>query len=157
MLKLEIGKYYKDRIGEVFGPLVKSSDHLYPFLDKDSGAKWTEEGNYYTSETDNADLVEEVNADGSDIVMRGYHLTPVQKGVYGELSKLQEEVAEIADAEAQGNLIMLLNEASDLYGALEEYVSRKTDGRVNMNDLKIMSDATKRAFAAGRRINSDAK
>ena len=40
-------------------------------------------------------------------------------------------------------------EASDLYGALEAYA--ETTLGVSMEDLKQMSDVTKRAFMNGRR------
>ena len=78
----------------------------------------------------------------------GYHLTHIEKGVYGELSKIQEELDEAKDALQQGSEIMLLVELSDLYGALEEVVVRRG---LTMEDLKTFSDITKRAFVNGVR------
>lgn len=77
-----------------------------------------------------------------------YHLVPIKKGVLGEASKIQEELDELMDAEVQENKILALVELSDLYGALEAMAI--TYG-VTMDDLKKMSDATKRAFMSGSR------
>lgn len=83
-----------------------------------------------------------------------YHLTEIAKGVLGELSKIQEELDEVKDAEKQQNKIMIGCELSDLYGAIEAYAS-KFD--LTMEDLKIMSEATKRAFKTGRRVSDEVK
>ena len=80
----------------------------------------------------------------------GYHLTKIVKGVYGELSKVREELDELVDGESQGNRIIALNEASDLIGALEGWLENYHPG-VTLDDLRKMSDATKRAFENGRR------
>ena len=80
----------------------------------------------------------------------GYHLTPIPKGQVGELSKILEELHEAMDAEAQGSKIMLLVELSDLYGALQLYLS-KYFPNMTMQDLKAMSEITQRAFIAGHR------
>lgn len=80
--------------------------------------------------------------------MAGYHLTDIPKGKLGELSKLEEELAEIRDAEEQGSKIMVQVELADLYGAMEEYAA--TYG-LTMDDLKNFSDITKRAFKSGAR------
>lgn len=78
----------------------------------------------------------------------GYHTKKIQKGVLGQISKVQEEVDEFLDAQEQGNKIMMLCELSDIYGALESLA--EANG-VTLTDLKIMSDATKRAFENGHR------
>lgn len=78
----------------------------------------------------------------------GYHITKINKGVLGELSKIQEELDEVKDAEGQNNKIMVGCELADLYGAIELYASKYS---LTMDDLKVMSDATKRAFKSGRR------
>ena len=49
----------------------------------------------------------------------GYHKRKIEKGVYGELSKIQEELDEAFDAEEQGQELMLLIELSDMIGAIE--------------------------------------
>jgi hypothetical protein len=74
----------------------------------------------------------------------GYHKKEITKGVYGEFSKVQEEVEEYLDAKEQGIILMEMQELSDIYGALESY-------SLTMEDLKKMSDATYRAFKTGKR------
>lgn len=78
----------------------------------------------------------------------GYHLTDIKKGFLGEISKIEEELAELKDAEIQGSKIMMMVELSDLYGAIEEYCAKYN---ITMEDLKTFSDITKRAFRNGRR------
>ena len=78
----------------------------------------------------------------------GYHVRKIEKGVVGQLSKIKEELDEAMDANEQENKIMELTELSDIYGALEARV--QTLG-FQMEDLKKMSDVTKRAFFSGRR------
>lgn len=80
----------------------------------------------------------------------GYHLAEIPKGVLGEVSKIVEEAAELADANAQGSLVMCLVEAADLYGALEAYLE-KHHPEIGMSDLAIFSHITKRAFQNGHR------
>ena len=82
-----------------------------------------------------------------------YHLEPIPKGVFGEVSKIEEELLELKDAIKQENKIMIGCELSDLYGAMREY-AKKQD--LSMKDLEIMADATKRAFDAGYRGDSPA-
>jgi len=69
-------------------------------------------------------------------------------GPYGEASKIQEELDELVDAEAQQNKILAMVELSDLYGALEAVTVRYG---LSMDDLKAMSHATARAFQDGSR------
>ena len=78
----------------------------------------------------------------------GYHITKITKGTYGQISKVQEELDEFLDAKKQGIVIMEMLELSDIYGALESVT--ETYG-INMEDLKRMSDVTKRAFKSGKR------
>lgn len=80
----------------------------------------------------------------------GYHLKPIAKGELGELSKLDEELAELHDAAAQGVKIMELVELSDLYGAMRLYLERHHPG-TTMADLEKMNDVTRRAFLNGHR------
>ncbi len=79
----------------------------------------------------------------------GYHLSYIPKGVLGEFSKIEEEFHEVKDSIKQNSKIMELVELSDLYGAIESYVIIKYN--LNMVDLQIMSDITKRAFKNGHR------
>lgn len=79
----------------------------------------------------------------------GYHITKIDKGILGEFSKIREELEEALDAQVQNCVIMELVELSDMYGAIEAYIQKRYN--ITMNDLKIMSDITKRAFKNGRR------
>lgn len=79
----------------------------------------------------------------------GYHKRAiVVGGIYGEVSKIEEELDELKEAFEQDNKILALCELSDLYGAMEA-VAEKLG--VNMEDIKKMSAATKRAFQSGAR------
>lgn len=80
--------------------------------------------------------------------MPGYHTREIPKGKIGQSSKIREELEELEDAVDQGCKILVACELSDLYGALEE-MARKWS--FTMNDLKAMSDLTKRAFRDGTR------
>jgi NTP pyrophosphatase (non-canonical NTP hydrolase) len=77
-----------------------------------------------------------------------YHLSQIKKGILGESSKIQEELDELIDAEKQEAKIMIAVELSDLYGAIELYAEKFN---LSMEDLKKMSDITKRAFKSGHR------
>lgn len=79
----------------------------------------------------------------------GYHLKEIERGSFGDFSKIREELEEAEDAIEQKSVIMELVELSDLYGALQEYIRKQHN--LSMEDLKIMSDITQRAFRNGRR------
>lgn len=80
----------------------------------------------------------------------GYHLRPIRKGELGELSKLEEELAELQDAAAQGCRVMELVELADLFGAMRLYLEKHHAG-YTMADLEKMSEVTRRAFLNGHR------
>ena len=80
--------------------------------------------------------------------MSGYHKNKIVKGVYGDISKVQEEIDEYVDAKEQGVTIMETLELSDIYGALEAVADKY---KLSMLDLKKMSDLTKDAFKSGKR------
>ena len=80
----------------------------------------------------------------------GYHLSPIPKGTYGDLDKVYEEVAELKDAEAQGNRLMVLMELSDMMGAVRGFLEQHHP-EMSLTDLIIMADATRRAFVTGAR------
>lgn len=82
------------------------------------------------------------------MIKPGYHLAPMMKGVLGESSKIREELIELEDAEMQESKIMALVELSDLYGAVEAYAERRG---FKIEDVKKMSDITRRAFRNGVR------
>lgn len=58
------------------------------------------------------------------IIVSHFHKTEITRGVYGELSKVQEELDEAVDAEAQGQDLMLLVELSDIVGAVAGVASK---------------------------------
>lgn len=80
----------------------------------------------------------------------GYHIVQIEKGEIGEISKIQEEVYELADAHEQQSKIMELVELSDLVGAIKLYLRRHHPG-ITMHDLDIMATITERAFVNGKR------
>jgi hypothetical protein len=64
--------------------------------------------------------------------MAGYHLTEIKRGEYGELSKVAEEVLEAIDAQDQANPVMVLIELSDAIGAIEGYLDKHFDRKINL-------------------------
>jgi hypothetical protein len=78
-----------------------------------------------------------------------YHKREIEKGVYGQFSKIREEFQELDDAHEQDARILELCELADLYGAIEGYVEVKFGFK--MADVKAMSDLTKSAFREGTR------
>lgn len=79
----------------------------------------------------------------------GYHIAEIPRGYYGYFSKITEEYLEAKDAYDQDNSIMLLQELSDLCGAIEAFSLQKYN--ISLDQLLKMKDATKRAFEAGER------
>lgn len=80
----------------------------------------------------------------------GYHKTKIERGEFGELSKIREEFEELLDANAQSAKIMVLCELSDLIGAIEGYLKKYHPG-FTMADLTQMSALTQSAFLDGSR------
>ncbi len=80
----------------------------------------------------------------------GYHLKEPPRGEFGELSKIHEEAAELKDADEQGATLMVLQELSDLIGAIEGYLA-KHHPTITLVDLIVMKDITARAFNDGTR------
>lgn len=81
--------------------------------------------------------------------MAGYHLREIERGIFGEVSKIKEEFEEFLDALEQENKVMALVELSDLLGAIEGYTTKNFNLR--LNDLLVMKNATQRAFVSGAR------
>ena len=79
----------------------------------------------------------------------GYHTRKIERGVFGETSKIREEYEEFCDASEQGNTVMKLVELCDLIGAIEAYTMKKHN--ISLNELLKMKDATKSAFEEGER------
>ncbi len=80
----------------------------------------------------------------------GYHLTAIPRGVYGESSKILEEVLELQDAEKQGARIMALHELSDIIGSVVGYLNNHYPD-MKFEDLVKMTNITTRAFESGAR------
>lgn len=80
---------------------------------------------------------------------RGYHVSDIPRGEFGQLSKITEEYLELVDANTQGVRIMEVNELADLLGAVEAYAS--TLG-FTLSDLIAMKERTASAFASGDRV-----
>lgn len=85
--------------------------------------------------------------------MAGYHLADIPRGQFGEVSKIVEEALELQDATAQGVRVMELVEASDLVGALMEWLRRRHP-HLTIMDLISMALVTHRAFENGHRSAS---
>jgi len=83
-------------------------------------------------------------------IPNGYHRATIAKGTFGQSSKILEETLELIDAEKQANKIMGLVELSDLYGAIQGYMEANHP-LLSMEDLRIMSETTQRAFRHGKR------
>ena len=104
----------------------------------------------------------------------GYHLREIPKGVLGEWSKVEEELAEFEDAKEQGSKILMLVELSDIWGALVAYTlkhnsekdwyqksdnaskfvideARNLDTRIE--EIIKFSRITERAFMSGERTS----
>lgn len=90
------------------------------------------------------------NLDSEPDFVPGYHVTPIEKGELGELSKVREELDEALDAEMQGIKVMVLVELSDMIGAVECYLKRHHPA-TSLDDLLKMKDASHRAWQNGKR------
>ena len=80
----------------------------------------------------------------------GYHKSLIERGKYGDASKVIEECMEFKDAVEQGCKLLQLIELSDLLGAVEGYL-KKHHPTMTMSDLHQMSQLTKSAFEEGSR------
>jgi hypothetical protein len=80
----------------------------------------------------------------------GYHTREIDKGEYGEVSKIREEWEEFLDAHQQGARVLELCELADMYGAMAGYVEKHFPG-TTMFDVILMADMTRSAFKEGSR------
>lgn len=79
----------------------------------------------------------------------GYHLRKIEtEGVFGQASKIREELEELEEALEQSNKILALCELADLFGAIEGVANSLG---VTIKDVADMAQATKRAFQDGTR------
>ena len=51
----------------------------------------------------------------------GYHVKQIQRGIYGQISKIIEEAEELKDAAEQGVKLLVHQELADLYGAIDAF------------------------------------
>lgn len=79
----------------------------------------------------------------------GYHKKEIAKGIFGDFSKIQEEIEELLDAHEQGATIMELCEMSDLIGAMAGYAKKYHN--ITLEDLITMHTLTSAAFKDGSR------
>lgn len=84
----------------------------------------------------------------------GYHTKKIERGEFGEVSKIQEELEELIDALDQNNKIMALCELADMYGAMNGFLQKHFDD-ITIEDIAVMAEATKRAFEDGDRLPKD--
>lgn len=78
-----------------------------------------------------------------------YHKNVIEKGILGEISKIQEEYDELYDAYLQEDKILQICELTDLIGAIESFAENKFG--LTISDLKKFSDKTKSAFIEFKR------
>lgn len=81
--------------------------------------------------------------------MSPYHLVEIPKGVYGEFSKIEEEVAELVDAHGQENPVLELCEIADLLGAIDAYTQKYFN--LSISDIAKMTELNRKAFQSGYR------
>ncbi len=77
-----------------------------------------------------------------------FHKKHINKGVIGEFSKVREEFEELEDAFEQKDMILMMVELADLYGAIEEFAGEKFG--ITMSDIKSFSDKTKSMYVDGK-------
>lgn len=80
----------------------------------------------------------------------GYHLARIERGVFGEPSKIREELCEFEDALHQGVMVMAIVELADLVGAIGGWLA-KHHPSLTVHDLMDMAEINKRVFENGYR------
>lgn len=81
---------------------------------------------------------------------KGYHKLKIHKHSVTSPFKILEEFLEYIDAVSTNNRIMAVQELADLYGCIENEAIKH---KLSMNDLKVMSDLTKKVFSDGTRTS----
>lgn len=68
-IKLEVGKYYLNRLGNKRGPILRNeTNSIYKFIDKNTGASFTSNGHWHSSTNFSLlDLIIECSPDGTPI------------------------------------------------------------------------------------------
>lgn len=80
----------------------------------------------------------------------GYHFNDIKRGVFGQPSKIREELEEFEDALLQKNPVMAIQELSDIVGAIEGWLD-ENHPTIHLEHLIEMAHATRRAFQDGTR------
>ena len=78
----------------------------------------------------------------------GYHKSIIPEGKFGQFSKIKEEFLEAEDAFENDNPVMLLQELSDLIGAIEGFAKKYN---ISLANLITMKNTTERVFLDGTR------
>lgn len=81
--------------------------------------------------------------------MSPYHTREIPRGVFGDASKILEEIEEFTDALEQENPVLQLCELADVIGAIEGFVVYKFN--ITLDDLIKMKNLNKKAFENGYR------
>ena len=94
-------------------------------------------------------VLEQANAVKVEQGISPYHTRYIAKGVYGESTKILEEIEEFKDALVQQNPVLALCELSDVLGAIGGYVEKNYN--ITLQDLVKMSALNRKAFESGTR------
>ncbi len=76
------------------------------------------------------------------------HIKTIEKGEFGQLYKIYEEIEDLKAAEDQGAVLMILQKLSDLMGSVDGYL-KNHHPTINFNDLLVMKNITTRSFSSG--------
>lgn len=79
-LKLEVGKRYVRRNGEVSGVIDRGGSSIYPFYDPSARETYNEDGRYYSKEKSERDFISE-------------YIEPQAEPVTEDLTRLRDEFA----------------------------------------------------------------
>lgn len=84
----------------------------------------------------------------------GYHKAKIDRGTFGNFSKIKEEFEELQDAAQQYCRVMMLCEMADLIGAMEGYLQTHCPG-ITLEDILRMKQVTANAFKDGTRKSKE--
>lgn len=100
----------------------------------------------YVDESNNEEHKQDMTTENNNTM--GYHTREIQKGEFGEFSKIKEEFEELEDAYNQNDKILQICELTDLVGAIKEYIKKFN---LTLEDLDHFAIKTSRAFKEGKR------
>lgn len=122
------------QVNEVIGELVKDNKFIN-FVSKKFIFK-TKSGKLLTMHYSEKNTYDAFNLNKE----YSFHNRKIKKGVYGEFSKIEEELDEAREALEQGNKLMFLIELSDIVGAIEGVVENYG---LDLDDLIKFSNKVK--------------